>query len=104
EEDELLAARVRLVDPGPQLRDPVRLVGDGQHAGLLEIAVDRVGPGEGQQLLEVRPAEPFELVDLVGEVALAVGPSVDEARLAEATVPTARPEPDEGGLDDDDPQ
>jgi hypothetical protein len=57
EEDDLLSAGVRLVDPRPQLGDAVRLVGDGQDAGGLEIAVDPVGPGEGQQLLEVRPAE-----------------------------------------------
>ena len=84
---------------------PVGLVGDG---GGRRSPRDR-SRSRGDELkamssCEVLPAEPLEQVDLVREVALAVGPSVDQARLAEAAVAAARPEPDEGRLDDDDPQ
>ena len=53
EEDELLAVLGGLVDPGPELLDLVRLVGDAQPAGLLEVAVDAVRPGERDRRREV---------------------------------------------------
>ena len=45
QELEVLAVLGRLVDPGPELVDLVRLVGQGERAGLLEVAVDAVRRG-----------------------------------------------------------
>ena len=100
----MLAVLGRLVDPGPELVDLVRLVGDGQRAGLLEVAVDAVLAGERDQLAQVGEALGLEPIELVGEVADAVGQAVGQRRLAEAAVPAARPERDRLRLEDDDPQ
>ena len=91
EEHELLAVLGRLVDPGPELLDLVGLVGDAQAAGLLEVAVDAVRPGEGDEGREVRDALLLEPLDLVGEVADPVGQAVGQRRLAEPAVPAATP-------------
>jgi hypothetical protein len=104
EERELLAPLGRLVDPRAELVDLVRLVGDRQVAGLLEVAVDPVLPGERDQLGEVAKALVLERRELVAEVEDPVRETVGERRLAEAAIPAARPEPDRLGLEDDDAQ
>ena len=100
----MLAVLGRLVDPGPELLDLVGLVGEGQRAGLLEVAVDAVGPGEVDQGPEVVDALLLEALELVREVADAVGQAVGQARLAEATVPADRAVADGLRLEDRDPQ
>ena len=49
QELEVLAVLGGLVDPGPELVDLVGLVGQGERAGLLEVAVDAVLAGERDQ-------------------------------------------------------
>ena len=94
----MLAVLGRLVDPRPELLDLVGLVGEGERAGLLEVAVDVVGPGELDQVPQVVDALLLEALELVGEVADPVGQAVGQARLAEAAVPSARAEADGLGI------
>ena len=93
QELEVLPVFGGLVDPGPELVDLVGLVGQGERAGLLEVAVDAVLAGERDQLLEVLDPLLLQPRQLVGEVADPVGEAVGEAGLAEAAVATAGPEP-----------
>jgi hypothetical protein len=81
-----------------------RLVGHGQRAGLLEVALDRVGAGEGDQLAQVGEPLGLEPLELVRKVADPVGQAVGQRRLAEAAVPAGRPERDGLSLEDDHPQ
>ena len=104
EEQQLLAVLGRLVDPGAELLDLLGLVGDAQATGLLEVAVDAVRSGEGDEGREVRDAFLLEPRDLVGEVADPVRKAVGQRRLAEAAVPAGRPEPDRLLLEDVDAQ
>ena len=79
-------------DGGP-LVEPVGLPGrgrEGQAAGLLEVAVDALAADEGDQLVVVARALRLEDVDLVGEVAQAVGQAVGQAGLDDAAVSPAR--------------
>ena len=100
----MLAVLGRLVDPGPELVDLVRLVGERQRPGLLEVAVDAVVAGERDQGLEVVDALPLEPRQLVGEVLDPVGQAVGQARLAEAAVAAAGAERDGLRLEDGDAQ
>ena len=78
-------------DPRP-LVEAVGLPGcgrEGQAAGLLEVAVDALPADEGDQLVVVARALGLEDVDLVGEVAQAVGQAVGQAGLDDAAVPPA---------------
>ena len=104
QELEVLPVLGRLVDPRPELVDLVGLVGQGEHAGLLEVALDAVLAGEGDEPVEVVDALALEALQLVGEVPDAVGEAVGQARLAEAAVAAGRPERDGLRLQDDDPQ
>ena len=81
-----------LVDPGPELLDLVRLVGEAERAGLLEVAVDAVLAGERDQRLEVLDPLLLQPRQLVGEVLDPVRQAVGEARLAEAAIAAAGPE------------
>ena len=92
EEREPLAALGGLVDPRAELRHLVESVGDVEHAGLLEVAVDPVAADEGDELGEVLAGRAARAGRLVGEVALAVRPPVDQARLTEPAVASARSE------------
>ena len=56
------------------------------------------------RLAQVGDALALEPLELVREVADAVGQAVGQRRLAEAAVPAARPERDGLRLEDDDPQ
>ena len=104
EEFERLAVLGGLVDPGLELVDLVRLVGQGQGARLLEVAIDAVGPRELDQALEVGDALVLEALELVGEVEDPVRQAVGQRRLAEPAVAAARPVGDGLGLEDDDPE
>jgi len=104
EEHDLLSPLSRHVDPCLELVDLVRLVGDAQVAGPLEVAVDAVVANERLDRGEVREALRIEDRELVGEVAQAVGQAVRQRCLAEAAVPAARPVADRLGLEDRDPQ
>ncbi len=75
-----------------ELVDLARMVGQAQLAGLLELALDPVRPGEVDDRAQVRHPLALEEVHLVGVVAQAVLQPVREARLAEAAVPPAGPE------------
>ena len=64
---------------------------EGQAAVLLEVAVDALASDEGDQLVVVARALGLQDVDLVGEVAQAVGQAVGQAGLDDAAVPPAAP-------------
>ena len=89
-----------LVDPRPELVGLVRLVGQRQRAGLLEVAVDAVLARERDETGQVVDALALERFQLVGEVADAVGQAVRQAGLAEAAVPPAGAESDGLRLED----
>ena len=93
-----------LVDPGPELVDLVGLVGQRERPGLLEVALDAVVAGEGDEPAQVREPFGLEAFQLVREVADPVGQAVGQRGFAEAAVPAARPERDRLRLDDDDAQ
>ena len=61
QELEVLAVLGGLVDPRAELVDLVGLVGEGEGAGLLEVAVDAVLPREGDEVREV--LDPLALRD-----------------------------------------
>ena len=104
QELEVLPVLRRLVDPRAELVDLVGLVGEGERAGLLQVAVDAVVAREGDRAREVLDALALEPLQLVGEVPDAVGQAVGQARLAEAAVATARAEGDGLRLEDGDAQ
>ena len=104
QEFERFAVLGGLVDPRLELVDLVRLVGQRQHAGLLEVAFDVVRPCELDQTLEVGHALAFEAFEFVGEVQDPVRQPMRQGRLAESAVPTAGPERDRLRLEDDDPE
>ncbi len=101
---ELLAVAGRLVGPRAELVDLVGLVGDGQRARLLEVAVDRLVAGERHQAAQVVEALPLEDLELIGEVPDPVGQAVRQRRLAEPAVPPAGAERDGLRLEDGHPQ
>ena len=99
------ARRVRrgLVHPRPELLDLVRLVGQGQRAGLLEIAVDAVLAGERDELAEgCRCPRVSRRSSSSGKCRIPLARPWVSDRLAEAAVPAARPEGDRVRLQDDD--
>ncbi len=98
---ELLAVLGRLVDPGAELVDLVGLVGHGQRARLLEVAVDRVSRVKAIRPRRLSRPSRSRTLELVGEVPDPVGQPVRQRRLAEPAVPPARPERDGLRLEDD---
>src|SRR4051812_9093150 len=89
EEAKRLAPLGGFVDPGAELLDLVGLVGDGQVARLLEVALDPMLASECDEPREVREAFALEEIELVPEVEDPVGQAVGQRRLAEAAVPAA---------------
>ena len=88
-----------------RLREPaelVRLEGDHELAGRLEIAGDVVVLEVGPQAGEVLAAEPLEHRELLAEAGEAVLDPVREGADHEPAVSAARAEPDGVGLQDDD--
>ncbi len=77
---ELLPQFLRRLRVGGQLEDP----------GALQVAPDSVPGDEVQELRVLGPPEPLQLLDLRGEVPLSVGMAMGEAGFAESTVPSAR--------------
>ena len=102
EEFEVLTELGGLVDPCPELVDLVGLVGECQRPGLLEVAVDAVFAGEGDEPPEVVDPFAFEGLELIGEVLDPVRQAVRQARLAETAVAARRAEADRLHLEDRD--
>lgn len=88
----MLAVLGGLVHPRLELVHLVGLVGERQRARLLEVAVDVVLADERDQAGEVVAALPLEALELVREMADAVGEPVGQACLAEPAVAPRRTE------------
>ena len=104
QELQMLPVAGGLIEPRSELVDLVGLVGQGQGAGLLEVAIDPVQASECDQAAEV--VDPFllEPFEFVREVADTVGEAVGQRGLAEPAIAPAGAEGDAVGLGDDNPK
>ena len=74
--------------------------GEGELAGALDPGVDAVAIEAREQSLEVLEPQAVELIDLVGEVAHAIGQAMGERGREEPAVATGRADADLAGLED----